>query len=44
MYNLNIKTISHETCKFKFLKLNQIEISHKWENCKGPQMGYKVIY
>jgi hypothetical protein len=39
-----LKPKAMKTCKFKFLKLNQIEISHKWEKYKGPQMGYKVVY
>jgi len=33
-----------KACTFKFLKLNQIEISRKWEKYKGPQMGHKVLY
>ncbi len=33
-----------KACKFKFLKLNQIEISCKLEKYKGPQMGYKVVH
>jgi hypothetical protein len=43
MCNLNIRTKSHEACKLKFLKFNQIEIYRKWDKYKGPQMAYHVV-